>query len=271
MSSRNDWRGRGERRDDRRRPARGESEDNNRPLPPEVYQRRRVAAVVVVLLLVALLIWAAVSCSGPKEESPAPAASSQTNSWQAPTAENAEESAKDKEKEKDTEDDDPKDGKDADKHDSENDAAKESEAKKSEDHKGSRGKDACELSDLKVTAQTDQSSYAEGQQPRFFMTVRNDTGADCEIDPDRSPLRFEVYDMANNARVWSDIDCNEPMLEGKTEVLDGDDRHFEAVWSRTTSGPEECAVRHPVPQGSYYLHAVLGDNPSAAQPFNITG
>ena len=235
----------------------GVSSQNRRRLPQEIYRRRRIAAIVALLVVVALLIWLAVSCSGGgDEEKTDPVFSSETNSWQAPAPEttSAKESEKTSEKDKDKE----------------SESASSSKEPKESETVASNGKRTCEPADLRVTAQTDRPGYSDGTQPTFYMTVANPTEADCEIDLTQSPLRFEVYDMATNARVWSDIDCNKPMQEGRTTFKAGEERHFEAVWSRTTSEPEKCSDRQAVPAASYYLHAVLGDNPSAAQPFNLS-
>lgn len=284
VSSRNDWRGRGGQRE-HRRPQ--EDSEPTRRLPEEIYQRRRIAAAAILLVIVALLIWAAVSCSGPKEENPAPAASSQTNSWAAPAPRDTpapsdkNEGTKGEGKASAASEKNGAEGGDSakDKSDKDDRSAKSEPGKKGDTAKdkdkgaaAKQGTDGrgCSLADLEVSAQTDQPSYARGEQPTFSMTVRNPSGSDCEVDLEASPLRFEVYDMATNARVWSDIDCNEPMEHGRSAFKAKEERHFEAIWSRTTSAPGQCAGRQPVRPGSYYLHAVVGDNPSAAQPFNIS-
>lgn len=256
MSSRNDWRGRARRQGGApQRSGDGQPEENSgRRLPQEIYQRRRLAAIVGVIIVVALLIWLAVSCTGSKDEDPSPAFSSETNSWQAPAPKTTHRASED--------------AKDASSSPAPSEP-EESKSAQSEPREGTAHKGACELTDLEVTAQVDQPSYASGVQPTFYMTVHNPTGADCTVDLANQPLRFEVYDMATNARVWSDIDCNEPVGKGKSTFGAGKDRHFEAVWSRTTSEPNQCSHRQAVPAGSYYLHAVLGNNPSAAQPFNL--
>ena len=117
---------------------------------------------------------------------------------------------------------------------------------------------------------TNQPSYPAGTEPVLYMEVENPTEVDCVIDLEASPLRFEVYSMGTNDRIWSDTDCNQPMLTGTETFAPGETRGFEARWSATNSAPDACENRAPVPAGSYFLHAVIGDNASDPVPFNIT-
>lgn len=218
--------------------------------------RRRVAAAVIVLVVVIALIWAAVALGGSTEEEQQPAA---TTSAAAPgpiASESASSSAEPTETADATE-------------------ASSAEEKASEEPSAApstvaaEGKRTCELSDLQITAATSQATYRQGEKPTFYMTVRNPTAADCEIDLDKETLRFEVYAMADNSRVWADVDCNPSEGAGKRAFPKGEERHFESVWSRTTSAPQQCEARTPVEPGSYYLHAVIGKHASPAQPFNL--
>lgn len=130
-------------------------------------------------------------------------------------------------------------------------------------------KKTCELKDLVITANTNNSSFAAGEQPELFMTVHNPTAVDCEINLEENVLRFEVYDLATNARIWSDVDCNPAIEDGTSVFPAGKDRYFQATWSRTNSAPGQCDNRQAVPAGAYYLHTVVGTNPSAAVTFNL--
>ena len=76
--------------------------------------------------------------------------------------------------------------------------------------------------------------------------------------------------MATNARVWSDTDCYASIVVGQETFPAGEKRPYQAVWSGTASAPGVCTDRKTVPAGSYYLHAVIGDNASDAAPFNFT-
>ena len=102
------------------------------------------------------------------------------------------------------------------------------------------------------------------------MEVENPTDTDCVINLDDNPLRFEVYDMASNERIWSDIDCYPPVVGGTVDFAPGEKRRWEARWSGTASQPGQCDNRAEVKAGSYFLHGVIGENASEASPFNIT-
>ena len=79
-------------------------------------------------------------------------------------------------------------------------------------------KNSCELSDLRIVASSDRPSYGDGDQPTFYMTVENPTAADCELNLDDEELRFEVYNLENNERVWADTDCYPSGLTGEETV-----------------------------------------------------
>lgn len=226
-------------------------QDSNR-LPEQIYVRRRVAAVAIVLLLAALGVWAAVALGKSGDDSAAETAA--TTAAPATSEASAEETTTAAEEET-TEAE-------------ETDAAAPTTAEivAPDEVKNKR---SCELADLQVTAATDQPTYEPDKQPHFYLTVTNPTQGDCVVDLEQQHLRFEVYDMASNKRVWADTDCNESEGRGKLEIHSHEERHFEAVWSRTSSAPQACEAREPVAPGSYYVHAVIGDNPSQALPFNL--
>ena len=208
--------------------------------------RRRVAALVILLVIVALLVWglSAFARSGKTDEtentpetvSEAPSTTLATE----PTVQLSEESTP-------------------------------SSTQPSEETVAAPvKKGSCELADLEIHASSNQPSYAIGVQPVFYMEVKNPTDTDCVINLDDNLLRFEVYDMATNDRIWSDTDCSPPVAAGNVEFAPGEKRRWEARWSVTASQPGQCDNRPEVKAGSYFLHGVIGDNASDASPFNIT-
>ncbi|WP_080796706.1 hypothetical protein [Corynebacterium pacaense] len=217
------------------------------PKPPKhsevIYQRRRIAALVVLLLVVALIIWAVVALRGgasPEQTQNAAETSTAEATTPSPEATTTATSPS------------------ASAAPTTTTATQAADAKKT-----------CELADLVLTATSDKPNYGPGEQPQLFMTVANPTAADCRIDLDEQVLRFEIYDLATNARVWSDVDCNPAVETGTREFPAGEERYFQATWSRTTSAPQQCSSRQEVPVGSYYLHTVIGTNPSQALTFNL--
>ena len=130
-------------------------------------------------------------------------------------------------------------------------------------------KKTCELADLDVRTSMLNYSVPEGELPKFFMTVTNPTAADCKIDLDKNLLRFEVYKMADNERVWSDTDCYASVQTGSQTFPAGKDVKFEAEWSRQASKPGECTDRPAAEPGAYFAHTVIGDNSSPPQDFTL--
>ncbi|MCX7538905.1 hypothetical protein OS123_10205 [Corynebacterium sp. P5875] len=246
-------------------------DNRNRRLPREIYIRRRVAAGVVLLIVVFLVGWLIMALAGGDDPQPTAAEGTGTTTSTRETAATetsrtstgsttdggtstaattgkrpADESKKDKPY-----------------------AGSESTAPTTTEQAPSERKKTCELSDLIVTATSDQAAYAPDAQPSFYMAVKNPTAADCEIDLGENVLRFEVYDLATNRRVWSDVDCNPAVDVTERTFPAGEERYYEAVWSRTNSAPGSCGDRTQVPAGGYYLHTLIGGNHSDAHPFNL--
>lgn len=216
-----------------------------------IYQRRRIAALVALLVAVALIIWAVVALRGDSpQETRTTAETTTSDSGEANSSEVATSSAEISTS--------PSPSESAEATTTSSSATLAADAKKT-----------CELSDLEITASTDKPNYAAGEQPQLFMTVRNPTAAECEINLDDEVLRFEIYDLASNARVWSDVDCNPAVETGIRSFPAGEERYFQAIWSRTTSAPQQCSQRQEVPAGAFYLHTVIGTNPSQALTFNL--
>ena len=213
--------------------------------------RRRVAALVILLVVVALLVWAlsAMARSGGSGSDGATETSTEqtVNPTVAtePTVAAPEEST------------------------SETPSASPSEEPSSVEAAPART-GACELKDLRIKALPNQPSYAAGTEPVFYMEVENPTDTDCVIDLDENILRFEVYDMRTNERMWADTDCYQPVVSGTQTYKAGEKQGYQARWSGTVSQPGKCDDRPAIEPGSYFLHTVIGDNASEAAPFNIT-
>lgn len=228
---------------------------DTRPLPPEVYMRRRVAALVIILVVVGLVVWGltawARSGSGSPDgaESTAPATPTEQVTTEPTVPEPTDEA---------TTTTTPT-------------TAGTSPAQptgSTEPSVNAAGKTTCELQDLSIEASTSAPSYAVGEQPVFYMKVDNPTAADCQVNLDEQQLRFEVYEMASNRRVWSDTDCYPSVVVGQETFKPNEPRTFQARWSGTGSQPGQCANREPVGPGSYYLHAVIGND--ASNPVDFT-
>ncbi|MDK8476233.1 MULTISPECIES: hypothetical protein [unclassified Corynebacterium] len=233
--------------------------NQNKPLPEEIYKRRRVAALIIVIVLAVVLIWAAVAAFG--GDSDDSVAASSESSAATTSAETTSESAT-------TSTDST----------SESESASESEAKDGEEGASESkepeesvhaAKDTCSLEDLEVRTSMLNYSVPDGELPKFFMTVTNPTAADCKIDLDENSLRFEVYKMTDNQRVWSDTDCYASVQTGEQTFPAGKDLKFEAEWSRQASEPGKCTDRPTAEPGAYFAHTVIGDNSSPPQDFTL--
>lgn len=234
--------------------------NQNKPLPEEIYKRRRVAALIIVIVLAVVLIWAAVAAFGSdSDESVAASSESSAATTSAETTSESSTTSADSTSESE----------------SESESASESEAKdgasesKEPEESVHAAKDTCSLEDLEVRTSMLNYSVPDGELPKFFMTVTNPTAADCKIDLDENSLRFEVYKMADNQRVWSDTDCYASVQTGEQTFPAGKDLKFEAEWSRQASEPGKCTDRPTAEPGAYFAHTVIGDNSSPPQDFTL--
>jgi len=234
--------------------------NQNKPLPEEIYKRRRVAALIIVIVLAVVLIWAAVAAFG-GESDDSVAASSESSAATTSSESTSESSTTSADSTSESE--------------SESESASESEAKdgasesKEPEESVHAAKDTCSLEDLEVRTSMLNYSVPDGELPKFFMTVTNPTAADCKIDLDENSLRFEVYKMADNQRVWSDTDCYASVQTGEQTFPAGKDLKFEAEWSRQASEPGKCTDRPTAEPGAYFAHTVIGDNSSPPQDFTL--
>lgn len=233
--------------------------NQNKPLPEEIYKRRRVAALIIVIVLAVVLIWAAVAAfGGDSDDSVAASSESSAATTSADsTSESETTSTSESESESESASEEAKD---------EEEGASES---KEPEESVQAAKDTCSLEDLEVRTSMLNYSVPDGELPKFFMTVTNPTAADCKIDLDENSLRFEVYKMADNQRVWSDTDCYASVQTGEQTFPAGKDLKFEAEWSRQASEPGKCTDRPTAEPGAYFAHTVIGDNSSPPQDFTL--
>lgn len=229
-----------------------------KPLPEEIYKRRRVAALIIVLVLAVVLIWAAVAAFGGSSDEPADTAAPAPTSADEETSSSAAPESSGTVSETKTSAEGASESK-----------AAESEPSSAAPASSEAAKKTCELADLDVRTSMLNYSVPEGELPKFFMTVTNPTAADCKIDLDKNLLRFEVYKMADNERVWSDTDCYASVQTGSQTFPAGKDVKFEAEWSRQASKPGECTDRPAAEPGAYFAHTVIGDNSSPPQDFTL--
>lgn len=250
-----------------RRPPRRDQRQTNREeypaaarLPEIYYRRRRVAAVVAILLVVIVVVAVLARMSRNSINTPvATDAAIATSTTEKPAPTSTEKATTISETTAGSQ------------TDSKAEEVSETASKSSEPSESVTAKGSCELADLQIEASADHPNYNAGDLPSFFMTVRNPTDADCEIDLTQQVLRFEVYTLDTNQRVWADIDCNDPVGTGTKVFKAGEEKYYKTQWSRLYSDPQTCTGRAEVAPGGYYLHTVIGDNASAPFTFNLGG
>ncbi|MHA2789834.1 hypothetical protein ACXZ66_11955 [Corynebacterium sp. S7] len=222
-----------------------QSPQRHHRLPQKYYIRRRVAALLIILVVVALIIWGLVAWGRSSQDQTNQAASEATSTApETPTS--APETTQPSSSEAPT---------------------PTSSAETSTTDTAAKG--TCDIKDLRITASTDKPSYKANEQPTMYMKVENPTDSDCKITLADDTLRFEVYALDSNRRVWADTDCYASVISGEEVFPANGARNFQAVWSRAGSAPGQCSDRTPVPEGSYFLHGVIGNNASDAAPFNL--
>ncbi|MDO5032238.1 hypothetical protein [Corynebacterium sp.] len=237
-----------------------EPQRHPKKLPQEIYVRRRVAALAALLVLVVVLIVAAVALFGGKEEKAAPTAAETSTQAAAPTSSSAQPTTSTAAESSTTQ---------AAESSSEA-AASESESTPAEPSKAiDPARTTCDVNDLEIVASTSQDGFQPGDLPSFYMEAFNPTAADCQINLDEQKLRFEVYKMGSNERIWADTDCYPSVQTGELTFKSGETRRFQADWSRLRSAEGQCTDRAPAEPGHYFLHTVIGENYSDATPFNL--
>lgn len=220
--------------------------ENKPPRLPEVYyKRRRAAALCVLLVLLLVLIFALSRCGGTSEETAEVATTTSSSATETTTSEESSTTA----------------------------SSEESSTESTESSASSSAEAAaeafCDPATLQLVASSSASTYSGVQQPTFYVTLRNPTDVDCSLNLGELPLSFQVYDLVTDARIWADTDCNEPVAQENITLEAGQERYYQAIWSRTTSAAGECTAREAVPAGAYYLRVALGENVSAPHTFNL--
>ncbi len=215
------------------------------PLAPEIYRRRRIAAVVIIVVVIALLIWAisAITSNRGNDDNQDVEARATSETVSVSRTDGTE------------------------------------VTERSEEPRPLPGsttvtevdKDHCELGDLVLTARTNQPNYGSDDKPQLSLIMQNPTRGDCEIDLDEATLRFEVFDLATNRKVWSDLDCHDSEGQGTQVIEAGEEATFAVTWSRLSSSPGKCgeSERTEVPAGNYVVYGLVGSRNSEPATFNL--
>jgi hypothetical protein len=121
---------------------------------------------------------------------------------------------------------------------------------------------ACVPGTVEVTAATDKSSYAAGENPRLSLTVTNIGAVPCTINAGTSQQEFLI--TSGSELYWNSKDCQTDAADAAVVLQPGVpvSSSTPVVWDRTRSSTTTCdADRAKVPAGgaSYHLNINLGD------------
>ncbi len=119
----------------------------------------------------------------------------------------------------------------------------------------------CAPGAVEITAATDKSSYAPGENPQITLTVTNVGASTCTINAGTSQQEYLI--TSGDELYWSSKDCQTDATDAAV-ILEPNDPKSTApiVWDRTRSSPSTCDTeRTQVPAGgaSYHLNINLGD------------
>ncbi|MFE2411202.1 hypothetical protein ACFXDE_22930 [Kitasatospora sp. NPDC059408] len=134
----------------------------------------------------------------------------------------------------------------------------------------------CATSQVALELASPQNSYQSKDKPRFALTVKNSSGANCRVDLGRTTSVVTVTAANKGDRVWSSGDC--PTDRGSLWVqLPANGSQIETfTWDRSRSKPQ-CATPDPAPPANdtYVVNAdvtgLTGDKVSARISIRLDG
>jgi hypothetical protein len=125
----------------------------------------------------------------------------------------------------------------------------------------------CTASQLSLSAASNHSSYAVGDQPVLSIVVKNTSAEACVQDLADPQVILRVYN--GESRVWGSHDCKiEPGTNDQT-LMPGRAVRVSIVWSGLSSQPNNCANRQRAGAGTYTLYASLSGREGTAAQFTI--
>lgn len=111
----------------------------------------------------------------------------------------------------------------------------------------------CANSAVTVAVTTDAESYPAGVEPRFTLTVTNQSDQPCLRDLGSAALELRV--SSGGARIWSSDDCNDNTGSKPTPLEPGTPFTQSVSWARQASQPG-CPSGEPVADpGTYQVIA----------------
>lgn len=120
----------------------------------------------------------------------------------------------------------------------------------------------CTSEQVTVTAQTNQQTYAAGEQPQLSVVLSNIGAVDCAID---AGTASQVYEISSGSEVyWRSTDCQADPSNQVVTLKAGQQVPSASplVWDRTRSSAETCEATDrpaaPAEGASYHLSVSIG-------------
>ncbi|QIZ99853.1 hypothetical protein [Leifsonia sp. PS1209] len=114
----------------------------------------------------------------------------------------------------------------------------------------------CKPANVKVTANTDASTYAAGELPKLTVSITNTGTVSCKIDAGTAQQVFTI--TSGTETYWKSTDCQSDKVDAEVLLQPGKTVSSQTPieWDRTRSDPATCQqTREQVPAGgaSYHL------------------
>ncbi|MGN8247232.1 hypothetical protein ACTHAM_000905 [Cellulomonas soli] len=132
-----------------------------------------------------------------------------------------------------------------------------------EDQGDEGGVAACPAASLAVAITATATSFAEGSDPTFDLTITNSGTVACLVEAGTS--QAEVLITSGSDRIWSSRDCAAAEAATNQLLIDAGDSHQQQLgWDRTRSA-EGCPADLPAPNPGTYS-ATFTVQGAASQP-----
>ncbi len=124
---------------------------------------------------------------------------------------------------------------------------------------------SCKAEEIKITATTDQSSYASGEEPVLTLGIENTSERECEVNVGTSQQEFLI--SSGSDRIFSTVDCLDNGEDVLLSFAAGQKENAKFTWNRNRSAPGCKAVNvQPLP-GTYKFTAAIGEMTSDPATF----
>ncbi len=120
---------------------------------------------------------------------------------------------------------------------------------------------ACAPGVVELTASTDKSNYASGENPQMTLTLTNEGAVPCTINAGTTQQVFTI--TSGSETYWKSTDCQSGAVDANVVLEPNIPKSTNPLaWDRTRSSPTTCdSSRQQVTAGgaSYHLVITLGD------------